>query len=117
MTVPLGHQRWRGLPGAPGLPVPAVGADPEPRQSAGQIQTLIDPLGDVRLDTFQQLDLRVDRAFRFGGIRLIPAMDIFNLTNANTVLAQHRNQAAANANKVSGILSPRVIRFGLRVNF
>ena len=78
---------------------------------------MLDPLGDVRLDTFQQLDIKVDRAFQFGGIRLIPAMEIFNLMNGNTVLAQRRNQAAANANNVSQILSPRVIRFGLRVNW
>jgi hypothetical protein len=59
------------------------------------------------------MDLRVDRTFRFGSVSLIPALDIFNLTNANTVLAQNRQQAAANANVVSGIFAPRVARFGI----
>ena len=50
---------------------------------------------------------------RFGTVTLVPALDIFNLTNANTVAAQNRNQAAANANTVSGILAPRVMRIGI----
>ena len=44
---------------------------------------------------------------------LIPALDLFNLTNSNTVLAQNRNQAAANANVISGIMPPRVARLGI----
>ena len=44
-------------------------------------------------------------------------MDAFNLTNGNTVLAKRRNQAASNANNVSQILAPRVIRFGVRASW
>jgi hypothetical protein len=44
-------------------------------------------------------------------------MDIFNLGNVSTVLAIRRNQAAANANQISGIVAPRVVRFGVRVNW
>jgi hypothetical protein len=44
-------------------------------------------------------------------------MDIFNATNVNTVLARRRNQAASNANNISGIVAPRVIRFGVRVTW
>jgi len=78
---------------------------------------LLDPLGDVRLPNYQQIDLRIDRSFTFGRIKLTPGMDVFNLNNGNTVLAQRRNQAAANANKVSQILSPRIIRFGVRASW
>jgi len=67
----------------------------------------------VRYENTFGMDLRVDRNFRFGNISLIPALDIFNLTNANTVAAQNRQQAAANANQISGILAPRVMRFGI----
>jgi hypothetical protein len=35
----------------------------------------------------------------------------------NTVLAQRRNQNASNANLISGIVAPRVIRFGVRVTW
>jgi hypothetical protein len=66
----------------------------------------------LHLHTF---DFRVDRPFRFGGVSVVPALDVFNLTNTGTVVAINRNQAAANANTVSGIIAPRVMRFG--VNF
>ncbi len=48
-------------------------------------------------------------------------MDLFNLTKAKTVLSRRRNQytfngtsTPDNANLISSIISPRVIRFGLQ---
>jgi hypothetical protein len=78
---------------------------------------LLDPLGDVRLDNLHTFDFRVDRPFRFGSTSIIPAIDVFNLTNTNTVQAINRNQAASNANTVSGIIAPRVMRFGINVRW
>jgi hypothetical protein len=63
------------------------------------------------------VDFRLDKVFRLGNRSLTPTFEIFNLTNANTVLAINRNQAASNANTISGIVAPRVIRFGLQVRF
>ena len=74
-------------------------------------------MGAVRLDDMYLLDFRVDKAFTFGTARVTPSMDIFNLTNVNTVLARRRLQGASNANNISGIVAPRVIRFGVRVNW
>ena len=48
---------------------------------------------------------------------MVPAVDLFNLTNTNTVQAMNKNQAAANANQVSGILPPRIARFGVAVRW
>ena len=84
---------------------------------AGQVQTQLDPLGELRLDNLQTIDFRVDKTFRFGAFTLVPAIDIFNLGNANTVQAINRNQLAANANQISGILAPRVMRFGINVRW
>ena len=42
---------------------------------------------------------------------------MFNLTNTNTVQAVNRNQAAANANQISGIIASRVARFGINVRW
>ena len=39
------------------------------------------------------------------------------ITNNGTVQAINRNQAAANANTVSGIIAPRVMRFGINVRW
>ena len=67
-------------------------------------------MGEVRYDNTFMIDFCVDRPFTFGTITLIPAFDLFNATNSNTVAAMNRQQAAANANSVSGILPPRVAR-------
>ena len=55
--------------------------------------------------------------FTFGTVRISPSMDVFNLGNVNTVLAQRRLQNASNANNISGIVAPRIIRFGFRVTW
>ena len=78
---------------------------------------ILDPIGDVRLPDTYTLDLRVDRPFQMGRMRLIPSMDLFNVTNAATIQSQRVNQVAANANNVSSIIPPRVIRFGLRATW
>jgi hypothetical protein len=55
-------------------------------------------------------------------------MEIFNLGNSNTILAYRRVMYTynattgvatqpTNANDISGIIAPRVIRFGVRVNW
>jgi len=84
---------------------------------AANIQVLLDPIGDVRLPTFQTVDFRLDKSVKIARVRLQASMDIFNLMNSNTVLSQRRNQNATNANQISSILAPRVIRFGVRMTF
>ncbi|MCC7125778.1 MAG: TonB-dependent receptor [Acidobacteria bacterium] len=100
-----------------GFPYPVSVQTPNRANGAGQAQIILDEVGDVRLDAVQTLDLRVDRPLTFGRVRLTPAVELFNVTNINTVLSRNRNQAAANANNISGIVAPRIIRFGVRVNF
>ena len=74
-------------------------------------------MGEVRYENLHMMNFRVDKNFNFGRTTLVPVMEIFNLTNANTVLAQQRNQAGSTANRVSGIVAPGVIRFGVQVKF
>ena len=96
-----------------GFPFPQSILTPNRANGGGQVQVTLDPLGEVRYDNTLTVDLRLDRTFRFGTVTLIPALDVFNLTNSNTVAAQNRQQVAANANSVSGILPPRVARVGI----
>jgi hypothetical protein len=103
--------------GRQGFPFPQSVLSPSRANGAGTVQVLLDPLGDVRLDNLHTFDFRVDRTFRFGTATIVPALDIFNLSNANTVQAINRNQAASNANTVSGIIAPRVMRFGVALHW
>jgi hypothetical protein len=99
--------------GRQGFPFPQSILTPNRANGGGTVQVTLDPLGDVRYDDLHTIDLRLDRTFRFGALTLVPALDVFNLTNTNTIQAINRQQAAANANTVSGILPPRVMRVGI----
>jgi hypothetical protein len=84
---------------------------------AGITNVYLDRLGDNRLPNFQTVDFRVDKRFAFGKVRIVPAIDIFNLLNGNTSLSIRGTQNASNANQISSILAPRVIRFGFRAEW
>jgi hypothetical protein len=116
-TLPLDFNIAASYNGRQGYPFPQFIQTPNRANGAGRDEVLLDPLGELRLDNLHMIDLRLDKVFSFGGRSLTPTFEIFNLTNANTVLAINRNQAASNANRISGIVAPRVIRFGLQVRF
>jgi hypothetical protein len=85
--------------------------------NGGQASVLLDPVGDNRLPNFQNVDFHVERPFKFMTSHLVPSLDIFNLGNFNTIQAMQRQQNASNANQISSVVAPRVIRFGIRVNW
>ncbi len=100
-----------------GYPFPQRILTPSRPNRAGTTTVLLDPLGDVRHPNFQTLDLRIDKAFKFNRLTLIPSMDVFNLFNANTILARRTNQNASNANNISGVVAPSIVRFGVRATW
>ncbi len=83
----------------------------------GRIEVPLEPTGEPRLDNLWYADLRLEKAFFFGRRDVSVMMDIFNLLNANPVLDRERRQNYDTANKVRDVLSPRVVRFGVRVRF
>ena len=62
------------------------------------------PLGDVRLPNLFVADFRVDKAFNFGGMRIIPSIDIFNLTNSSEILSRRRHAVLATTRRRRGLL-------------
>ncbi|MCC6164612.1 MAG: TonB-dependent receptor [Acidobacteria bacterium] len=85
--------------------------------AAGTVNLYYDTWGDTRYDTLQTIDLRVSKRFVFGRRSVEGSMDVFNVGNVNTVLTRSLNQTSANANFVTGIVAPRILRFGVRVVF
>jgi hypothetical protein len=77
----------------------------------------IDRWGDVRLENFYQLDMRVEKQFVFGRTKWAAAFDVFNLLNSDVVLGRTAQQNSTRANNVTEVLAPRVARFGVRLNF
>ena len=51
------------------------------------------------------------------GMAIVPSIDVFNLTNNDTIQAVRGNQNASNANNIQAIVAPRIVRFGVRVNW
>jgi hypothetical protein len=90
---------------------------PSRLNGAGTVFVVLDKVGDERLPNFQNVDFHVERPVRVMNIRFIPSLDVFNLANSNTVQAIRGTQNASNANQIQAIVAPRVIRFGVRVNW
>ena len=63
-----------------------------------------------------QIDVRVGRRFDVGGARVEPQVNVFNVTNANDVLAMTTRYGPAWQN-VASVLPPRMIKLGVQVDF
>ena len=85
--------------------------------AGGTVNVLIEPQGTTHYPNFSQLDVHWDKGVLFGRRRIQFNVDAFNLMNASTVLARQTRQDFAQANFVTSILAPRVVRFGVKVNF
>jgi hypothetical protein len=73
--------------------------------------------GEERLPSVTMLDLRFSRAFRFaGGRQIVPQLDIFNISNADTVVNRTNAIGTAYLTPVE-ILAPRIIRVGFSIDF
>jgi hypothetical protein len=83
----------------------------------GNPTIILDPIGENRLPNFQNLDLHFERPITFGQAHIVPSLDIFNISNSNTIQAIRGNQNASNANQIQAIVAPRVLRFGVRFNW
>lgn len=72
--------------------------------------------GDERFDNVTMVDLRLSKAFRFGSRSITPQVDVFNIGNADTGVG---NNAVVGGTYLfpSEILSPRIIRVGVSINF
>jgi hypothetical protein len=121
--APYGIELGAALFGRQGYPFPvykqvSLGSD-------GSRRVLVSPeLDTFRLDNVWNLDVRAARTFRFGGRSFEAIADMFNVFNANTELVRNRNFDArstttysANFQALTTNLSPRIVRFGVRLTF
>ncbi len=113
---PRGIEVGASLFGRQGYPFPiyqsaALGLD-------GSQRVLVSPeLDTVRLANLWDLDLRLSKTVRFDRMDLQLIGDLFNVFNSNTELVRNRNVASPNFQQLAQNLSPRILRFGVRVNF
>jgi hypothetical protein len=102
------------------------------RLSAGRDGTIPalarDQIDDVRLENIWNLDLRLAKNLKLGGSTLTLSVEGFNMLNSGVVLSRFRfansasfTQTIAGAEsglgRIEEILSPRIVRFGVRYQF
>lgn len=87
-----------------------------PLASRGSVSVpLIEP-GTMYGDRLNQVDFRLSKILRVGGVRIQANMDLYNMFNASPVLAQNNSYGAAwQSPRV--ILEGRLIKFGGQVDF
>jgi hypothetical protein len=85
----------------------------------GSQRVLVSPEIDTfRLDNIWNLDLRGTKYIQMNRLQLTLVADLFNVLNGNMALNRQRNIAtAATFNTITQNLSPRILRFGVRVGF
>jgi hypothetical protein len=62
------------------------------------------------------LDLRFGRVFKAGSFRFEPFVDLYNLTNTNTILADVTT-VGSGLGMVSSTVNPRIVKFGGKIDF
>jgi hypothetical protein len=100
-----------------GYPFEPFILSPTRPNNGGQASVLLDAVGENRLPNYQNLDFHIDRPIKVQNVRIVPALDVFNVMNWNTVQALQRQQNATTANNISSVLAPRVLRVGVRVTW
>jgi len=84
----------------------------------GSRRVLVTPdLDTIRFENLWDLDLRAAKTFKLQRVDLQVMADLFNVFNANTAMVRNRNAGSPNFQELAQNLSPRIVRFGVRVNF
>lgn len=84
--------------------------------NAGTVTFLADDIRNHRSDTTTLLDLRVDKAFRFGRHKITLMADVFNTLNSNAV-TNFFLANGSNYNRIIATLDPRTAMLGARFEF
>jgi hypothetical protein len=79
-------------------------------------QLRVEENGEYRQDPVNVLDLRASKIFTFRGMKLEGMIDVFNVLNANNVLAAG-TLTASNLDRPTVVLTPRVARVGVKFDF
>ena len=77
---------------------------------------LITPSSVYEEPRIQQVDIRFSRNFRWKNWRVQPQFDLFNVLNANSILAINTRYGGSWRNATT-VLGPRLYKLGVKVDF
>ena len=78
------------------------------------------PEGEQFLDRVNQMDIKVSRAFRVGGIEFLPSFDLFNLANGDGIATQSNTYSSSTGRvneRIRDTLPGRLLRLSMLVRF
>jgi hypothetical protein len=88
-----------------------------PALTRGSQAAFLSARGDERSPAVSMIDLRLSKAFKFGGGRqIVPQIDMFNITNASTV-ATLNSSVGSRYTAPTQIVAPRIFRLGISLDF
>ena len=99
-----------------GLPYDRALSSPN-RGALGSVNVSIARYGSERYPDVRSLDWRLEWHSAAHGLRIVPAVDVFNIFNSSTVLARNRIQNSATANRVTEVIAPRLLRLHVTVSW
>jgi hypothetical protein len=103
------------LYGKQGTPIPPVAPASLGLDGSHNV-LLVSAIDDVRLDNVWNMDLRLAKNFILGRSNVNLTADLFNVFNNNVELQRNR-VVGTTFNQLNQNLSPRILRFGVRVGF
>ena len=114
--------------GRQGYPNPYLVDVPTHDVANNRLFILIGKVDTYRYANVYELDFRLQKTFQIGPVTVIPTAELFNVTNANTVLnsspgvgdydgVSHEFVPDPHFNQITEVQSPRIVRLGLQVNF
>lgn len=84
----------------------------------GLTRVLVTPGVDTdRYDNLWNLDFRLARNSKFNRVTITPSVELFNALNNDVVLSRARNIGSATLDRVEEVISPRILRLGVRLAF
>ncbi|MCI0417218.1 TonB-dependent receptor [bacterium] len=79
---------------------------------------LLEPIGERRYDNIFTLDFNLQKVFELSNYgRVTLGIDVFNVTNENTVVQRQRRVTTRTFNELQENLSPRAVRLGFKYSF
>ncbi len=111
---PWGFDVGVDLRGREGFPLPYAVPVVEVDGALRELQATAS-VDSVRLDDVYLLDLRLEKDLRLSALSATVSLDVFNLLDAGYVLERERQLTSPRADLARETLSPRVLRFGLRL--
>jgi hypothetical protein len=112
-STSINFQHYTGFPVLPTEVFGGTGSG----LNQNSVSVFLQPAGILRYPSVNLLNLRFSREFAVGDrLRIQPLMDLFNLTNAQTVVSQNTVFGGSYL-RPSNQVNPFLARMGIRVNF